>query len=111
MTTFCFSFKAEGLHAHTFYEGPTTKDKKATELFHDRVKQSRQDSAVTEISAHPRHKNQMKPHQVEGFNFLLSDLVAENREFSGQVSPCETTGGAAKRHSGYMKERVLHMAS
>ncbi|KAF5933878.1 hypothetical protein HYC85_030049 [Camellia sinensis] len=62
-----------------FYEGPTTKDKEATELFHDGVKQSGQDSAVTEIGAHPRHKNQMKPHQVEGFNFLLSNFVAENR--------------------------------
>ena len=65
---------------HTyFFEGPTTKDKEATELFHDGVKQSGQDSAIIEIGAHPRHKNQMKPHQVEGFNFLLSNLVAENR--------------------------------
>jgi DNA repair and recombination RAD54-like protein len=33
---------------------------------------------VTEISAHPRHMKQMKPHQVEGFNFLLSNLVGDN---------------------------------
>ena len=62
-----------------FYEGLTTKDTEATELFHDGVKQSGHDSAVREIGAHPSHKNQMKPHQVEGFNFLLSNLVAENR--------------------------------
>ncbi|XP_021738664.1 protein CHROMATIN REMODELING 35-like isoform X2 [Chenopodium quinoa] len=36
------------------------------------------DLAVTEISAHPRHKKQMKPHQSEGFNFLLSNLITEN---------------------------------
>ncbi|CAN1320160.1 Protein CHROMATIN REMODELING 35 [Linum perenne] len=32
---------------------------------------------VTNISAHPRHMKMMKPHQVEGFNFLCSNLVAE----------------------------------
>ncbi|CAL5377130.1 unnamed protein product [Camellia sinensis] len=61
-----------------FYEGRTIKDKEATEIFHDGVKLSGQDFAVTEIAAHPRHKKQMKPHQVEGFNFLLSNLVSEN---------------------------------
>ncbi|CAH1444821.1 unnamed protein product [Lactuca virosa] len=29
------------------------------------------------ITAHPSHKKEMKPHQVEGFNFLLSNLVSE----------------------------------
>lgn len=33
---------------------------------------------VTDIPAHPRHMKQMKPHQVEGFNFLRSNLVADN---------------------------------
>ncbi|KAI8010307.1 Protein CHROMATIN REMODELING 35, partial [Camellia lanceoleosa] len=75
---FSFPFMKETTCTY-FYEGPTTKDKEATELFHDGVIQSGQDSAVTEIGAHPRHKNQMKPHQVEGFNFLLSNLVTENR--------------------------------
>ncbi|KAE8659466.1 serine/threonine-protein kinase AFC1-like [Hibiscus syriacus] len=42
------------------------------------VKFSEDDLAVTDITAHPRHMKQMKPHQVEGFNFLLSNLVAEN---------------------------------
>ena len=35
------------------------------------------DLAVKEVSAHPRHKKQMKPHQLEGFNFLLSNLITE----------------------------------
>ncbi|PPE02723.1 hypothetical protein GOBAR_DD00282 [Gossypium barbadense] len=42
------------------------------------VKFSEDDLAVTGITAHPRHMKQMKPHQVEGFNFLLSNLVADN---------------------------------
>lgn len=42
------------------------------------VKFSDDDLMVTEISAHPRHMKQMKPHQVEGFNFLLSNLVGDN---------------------------------
>ncbi|XP_038995408.1 protein CHROMATIN REMODELING 35-like isoform X3 [Hibiscus syriacus] len=42
------------------------------------VKFSEDDLAVTDITAHPRHMKQMKPHQVEGFSFLLSNLVADN---------------------------------
>ncbi|KAF7841004.1 protein CHROMATIN REMODELING 35-like isoform X1 [Senna tora] len=33
---------------------------------------------VTDISAHPRHMKQMKPHQVEGFNFLVRNLAGDN---------------------------------
>lgn len=42
------------------------------------VKISEDDLMVTEISAHPRHMKQMKPHQYEGFNFLISNLVTDN---------------------------------
>lgn len=52
------------------------KDKDATEVFG--VKFSKDDLLVAEISAHPRHRKQMKPHQVEGFNFLISNLVGDN---------------------------------
>lgn len=42
---------------HTyFYEGQTIKDNEAIEIFHDGVKLSGQDSAVTKIGAHPRNK-------------------------------------------------------
>uniref|UniRef100_A0A0D9VPW8 Helicase C-terminal domain-containing protein n=1 Tax=Leersia perrieri TaxID=77586 RepID=A0A0D9VPW8_9ORYZ len=30
------------------------------------------------LSIHPQHSQQMKPHQVEGFNFLIKNLVDEN---------------------------------
>jgi DNA repair and recombination RAD54-like protein len=36
------------------------------------------DVTVNEISAHPRHTKQMKPHQVEGLNFLVRNLVGDN---------------------------------
>jgi len=36
------------------------------------------DLAVTEVCPHPKHRKQMKSHQIEGFNFLLSNLVSEN---------------------------------
>ncbi|XP_065874654.1 protein CHROMATIN REMODELING 35-like [Euphorbia lathyris] len=36
------------------------------------------DLTVAEISAHPRHKKHMKPHQVAGFNFLCSNLITDN---------------------------------
>ena len=39
---------------------------------------SDEDLMVNEVYAHPRHTKQMKPHQVEGFNFLISNLVGDN---------------------------------
>jgi DNA repair and recombination RAD54-like protein len=32
----------------------------------------------SEISVHPRHRRQMKHHQVEGFNFLCGNLLTDN---------------------------------
>ncbi|CAI8607536.1 unnamed protein product [Vicia faba] len=42
------------------------------------VKVTKDDLMVTDVSAHPRHANQMKPHQVEGFNFLVRNLAGDN---------------------------------
>ncbi|KAF6163067.1 hypothetical protein GIB67_001395 [Kingdonia uniflora] len=36
-----------------------------------------QDLALTEISVHPRHMQQMKQHQLQGFNFLVKNLVSD----------------------------------
>ncbi|XP_065849491.1 protein CHROMATIN REMODELING 35-like [Euphorbia lathyris] len=36
------------------------------------------DLTVAEIYAHPRHKRHMKPHQVEGFNFLCRNLITDD---------------------------------
>lgn len=32
---------------------------------------------ATDISIHPRHMKQMKPHQVEGFNFLVKNSLGD----------------------------------
>jgi len=42
------------------------------------VKIAEEEFLATDISAHPRHANQMKPHQVEGFNFLVRNLVGDH---------------------------------
>ncbi|KAK8656226.1 hypothetical protein V6N13_098182 [Hibiscus sabdariffa] len=57
-------------------EGRNAKYRGSTETVG--IKLSEGDLTVTGIAAHPRHMKQMKPHQLEGFNFLLSNLVTEN---------------------------------
>ncbi|KAL9675476.1 hypothetical protein QQ045_003678 [Rhodiola kirilowii] len=59
-------------------ESQDIKDVEPSKTFPDGIKLSSQDFTVTEIAAHPRHRKQMKPHQIEGFNFLTSNLVADN---------------------------------
>ncbi|KAM7276591.1 hypothetical protein ACFE04_018457 [Oxalis oulophora] len=42
-----------------------------------KVRLAEEGPMVTEVHAHPRHSKQMKPHQVDGFNFLRRNLLAE----------------------------------
>ncbi|KAI3888042.1 hypothetical protein MKW92_019506, partial [Papaver armeniacum] len=78
---------------------------------------SDQDFGVAEISVHPRHMKQMKPHQIEGFNFLLRNLVCDRSvvafwhmhrvvlknlydhkfyaKLPGKISKCQTTCSVA----------------
>ncbi|XP_073123221.1 protein CHROMATIN REMODELING 35 isoform X2 [Henckelia pumila] len=58
------------------YEGRTSRD--VVDILPDGFKPSGCDFTAAEIYPHPRHKKEMKPHQVEGFNFLVSNLVVEN---------------------------------
>ncbi|KAL0384052.1 UNVERIFIED_CONTAM: protein CHROMATIN REMODELING 35 [Sesamum radiatum] len=60
------------------YEGRTTRELDQTEIFPDGFKLSDSDFTAAEIYPHPRHRKEMKPHQIEGFNFLLSNLVTDN---------------------------------
>ncbi|KAL3614039.1 hypothetical protein CASFOL_042113 [Castilleja foliolosa] len=60
------------------YEGRATRDIDHTEDLPDGIKSSDIDFTSAEIYPHPRHRKEMKPHQIEGFNFLLSNLVTEN---------------------------------
>ncbi|XAR72788.1 DNA helicase [Bertholletia excelsa] len=61
-----------------FHESRITNDRESTQKFSSGVKKPGQDFSVTEIVVHPRHGKQMKPHQVEGFNFLSRNLVSKN---------------------------------
>ncbi|CAL1384905.1 unnamed protein product [Linum trigynum] len=60
----------------TYISSRTEKDRDQKEAI--RIQLSEEDMMVTEIAAHPRHLKVMKPHQIEGFNFLCSNLVSEN---------------------------------
>ncbi|XP_074569615.1 protein CHROMATIN REMODELING 35-like [Curcuma longa] len=41
------------------------------------IKVSEDEFIDAEVSIHPRHLKQMKPHQLEGFNFLVKNLVTD----------------------------------
>ncbi|XP_022896027.1 protein CHROMATIN REMODELING 35-like isoform X2 [Olea europaea var. sylvestris] len=60
------------------YEGRTTNDLDQTGILPDGFKPSATDFSVVDIYPHPRHRREMKPHQVEGFNFLASNLMTDN---------------------------------
>ncbi|KAL6517328.1 hypothetical protein OROMI_033029 [Orobanche minor] len=60
------------------YEGRSAREVDHTDTLPDGIKSSEIDFAAAEINPHPRHRKEMKPHQIEGFNFLLSNLVTEN---------------------------------
>ncbi|KAG9148261.1 hypothetical protein Leryth_012220 [Lithospermum erythrorhizon] len=61
-----------------WYEGRTTRKMDTGEINFDSSRFSEHEFVVTDVAAHPRHQKQMKPHQVEGFNFLVSNLVVDN---------------------------------
>ncbi|KAJ4827482.1 hypothetical protein Tsubulata_006829 [Turnera subulata] len=68
---------SKGKRSTRTYESERTsknRDSKGTM----RVELHDEDFIVADITAHPRHMKQMKPHQVEGFNFLCSNLVGDN---------------------------------
>ncbi|XP_056698923.1 protein CHROMATIN REMODELING 35 isoform X2 [Spinacia oleracea] len=59
-------------------ESQNIEDNKLDDALPDWCKLLNMDLAVTEVLAHADHIKQMKPHQIEGFNFLLRNLVTEN---------------------------------
>lgn len=60
------------------YEGRTTREVDQTEILSDGLKLPDNEIIAAEIYPHPRHRKEMKPHQIEGFNFLVSNLVTDN---------------------------------
>ncbi|CAN8248046.1 unnamed protein product [Cochlearia groenlandica] len=55
---------------------PKTRNKKFGESDVE-LKLSEEGLMIGGLSAHPMHAEQMKPHQIEGFQFLCSNLVAD----------------------------------
>ncbi|KAL8151375.1 hypothetical protein V2J09_021183 [Rumex salicifolius] len=57
------------------FEGRGAKDEEHDGKFERMNFSAHKVSLSEEIIAHPRHMKQMKPHQIEGFNFLKSNLL------------------------------------
>ncbi|XP_062196578.1 protein CHROMATIN REMODELING 35-like isoform X4 [Phragmites australis] len=68
-----YQWKKASRRRTNFYEGHS---KDADEMDYGPVKLS-EDFIVADIAIHPRHAKQMRPHQLEGFNFLVKNLVAD----------------------------------
>ncbi|XP_043710776.1 protein CHROMATIN REMODELING 35-like [Telopea speciosissima] len=61
-----------------FYESQNSKGRQQTEVSpFSGIEVSQEDPTVAELSVHPRHRQQMKPHQIEGFNFLQRNLMTD----------------------------------
>ncbi|KAL3843427.1 hypothetical protein ACJIZ3_000830 [Penstemon smallii] len=69
-----FSKASRSTRTYSRYEGRTTREIDQTEILPDGFRPT-SDFSAADIYPHPRHRKEMKPHQVEGFNFLLSNLV------------------------------------
>ncbi|XP_068496666.1 protein CHROMATIN REMODELING 35-like [Phaseolus vulgaris] len=73
-TIFEFQYKVK--RSTRTYASDSCKTKAKADVFGINVVGD--DLMVTEIPAHPRHMKQMKPHQVEGFNFLGRNLAGDH---------------------------------
>ncbi|XP_042517614.1 protein CHROMATIN REMODELING 35-like [Macadamia integrifolia] len=60
-----------------FYESQNSKGRQTEVSPFSGIERSQEDLTVEELSVHPRHMQQMKPHQIEGFNFLQRNLISD----------------------------------
>ncbi|KAK7405489.1 hypothetical protein VNO78_06833 [Psophocarpus tetragonolobus] len=74
-TIFEFQYKVKR-STRTYASSDSRNTKEKADAFGSIV--AKDDLIVSEVSAHPRHMKHMKPHQVEGFNFLVRNLVGEH---------------------------------
>ncbi|EPS74542.1 hypothetical protein M569_00205, partial [Genlisea aurea] len=73
-----FSKGTRSTRTYSKYESRVARELDGTEIDVDGLKSFDSDFDAAEIYPHPRHRKEMKPHQIDGFNFLVSNLVAEN---------------------------------
>ncbi|XP_027153348.1 protein CHROMATIN REMODELING 35-like [Coffea eugenioides] len=60
------------------YERSLRNGLEQTKILPESVRWVEHEDSLTEVAVHPRHRKVMKPHQVEGFNFLASNLVTDH---------------------------------
>ncbi|KAL1801816.1 hypothetical protein ACET3Z_030463 [Daucus carota] len=60
------------------YEDRSSRDEEANDILPGEVRSAGFDFVETDICVHPRHSKIMKPHQLEGFNFLARNLLTDN---------------------------------
>ena len=75
--------KASDFHDYFFFQASRRKtncygghSKDADEIDCGTVKLS-EDFIIADVAIHPRHAQTMKPHQLEGFNFLVKNLIGD----------------------------------
>lgn len=60
------------------YERSLRNGLEQTKILPESIRWVEHEDSLTEVAVHPRHRKVMKPHQVEGFNFLTSNLVTDH---------------------------------
>ncbi|TVU42390.1 hypothetical protein EJB05_08792 [Eragrostis curvula] len=68
-----YQWKKAARKRTNYYEGTS---KEAEEIDYGPIKLS-EDFIVSDIAIHPRHAKKMRSHQLEGFNFLVKNLVGD----------------------------------
>ncbi|KAG6485660.1 hypothetical protein ZIOFF_054223 [Zingiber officinale] len=69
---------AAGSHSiRTYLSGQKNSKGLDEEIQFSGIKVSEDEFIDAEVSIHPRHLKQMKPHQLEGFNFLVKNLITD----------------------------------
>ncbi|XP_042419655.1 protein CHROMATIN REMODELING 35-like [Zingiber officinale] len=68
----------KGSHSiRTYLSGQKNSKGLDEEIQFSGIKVSEDEFIDAEVSIHPRHLKQMKPHQLEGFNFLVKNLITD----------------------------------
>ncbi|XP_078170705.1 SNF2 domain-containing protein / helicase domain-containing protein [Carex rostrata] len=76
-TIFDFQFKKSTRKSY-YYEPHGSRNNADDNTDFESLKLPQDDFEVTEIAIHPRHRKLMKSHQMEGFDFLVKNLVSES---------------------------------
>ncbi|RRT83974.1 hypothetical protein B296_00005680, partial [Ensete ventricosum] len=76
-TIFDFQWTKGSRATRAYLTGPGNSKDLDEVVHYSGLEVSEDDFIAAELSIHPRHLKQMKPHQLEGFKFLVKNLVAD----------------------------------